>query len=68
MANNGYDIIFPTKTFFVKRLNQVSLEEAIALKDNKPRFIMWFKGQRKGRIYYGLTKQLDFIIKKHIDK
>lgn len=64
MANKGYEIIFPTKTFYVKKLSYKEICDAIVLKDNKDKYILWFKGQRIGRMYYGNCKQLDFEIKK----
>lgn len=63
-----YEIIFKGKTFYCEKLSLKELEENIILKGNKPKYVMWFKGQRKGRIYYGYTRQLDFEIKKVLTK
>lgn len=66
----AYKLVFKTDRgdfeFVVPSLKE--LEENIILKGNKPKYVMWFKGQRKGRIYYGYTRQLDFEIKKVLTK
>lgn len=64
MKNKRYAIIFPTKTFYCDKLTREDIERAIVLKDNRPKYVMWFRGQRVGRLYCSVAKFWDFEIKK----
>lgn len=58
----SYAIIFPTKTFYTTSLKIERLQDVIILKNNAPKVILLDESKKRGRIYWGNSKQLDFKI------
>lgn len=57
-----YLLIFPTKTFETTSLRNEKLQEVIVLKNNMQKFILLDEDKKRGRIYWGKSKELDFEI------
>jgi hypothetical protein len=62
----AYKLVFQTgkgeKVFYSKSLKQEALQKAIILKNDAPKYFLISLAEKKGRMFYGLMRQMDFDI------